>query len=367
MSDTRERPIALDAMGGDFAPAQPVAAAILAAREWGVPMVLVGRRGEVEAELGRHRAPGLPITVVHAPDVVGMDESPVNAFRRKKESSIHVGAGLLRDGTVQAFVSAGNTGAVMTTVKMLCGVLEGVERPALCAVVPNLGGPSVWLDVGANVDCRPSQLVQFAVMGHLYAREVLGLRSPRVGLMSIGEEDGKGNEVTREAFRALKETALNFIGNVEGRDIFSGKADVIVCDGFIGNVSLKAVESAADALMHFMKDEISKSLLAKTGFLLARPALRKFRRKVDYAEYGGVPLLGVRGTAIVCHGGSSARAIKNAVRVALDFNRHGVNDRIRDEILPLAPREGRTPADGSEPVDGRARPGDVEARSGGSL
>ncbi len=328
-------------MGGDFAPAETVAGAVLAARELRVPIRLVGREPDIRSELRHHRISGLPIEIVPASEIVAMDESPVNAFRRKKDSSLHVAASLARDGTVQAIVSAGNTGAVMTTMKMLCGVLEGVERPALCAVVPNLHGPSVWLDVGANVDCKPVHLVQFAIMGHLYAREVLGLANPRVGLMSIGEEDGKGNDVTREAFRSLKETSLNFIGNVEGRDIFSGKADVIVCDGFIGNVSLKAVESASEALMHFMKDEISKSFMAKMGYLLARPAFKAFRRKVDYAEYGGVPLLGLCGTAIVCHGGSSARAIKNAVRVALDFNRHQVNDRIRDEIVRIAPREAR--------------------------
>ncbi|HEV8120807.1 MAG TPA: phosphate acyltransferase PlsX, partial [Candidatus Polarisedimenticolia bacterium] len=279
MTEADARSVAIDAMGGDHAPAHPVAGAILAARELRVPITLVGREGDVAAELRRHPHAGLPIQVRHAEEIVGMDESPVNAFRRKKDSSIHVGATLLRDGEVQAFVSAGNTGAVMTTVKMLCGVLEGVERPALCAVVPNLTGPSVWLDVGANVDVRPEHLVQFAVMGHLYAREALGLSNPRVGLMSIGEEDGKGNDVTREAFRALKEAPINFIGNVEGRDIFSGKADVIVCDGFIGNVSLKAVESAAEAILHFLKEEISKSTRAKMGYLLARPAFRAFRKR----------------------------------------------------------------------------------------
>jgi glycerol-3-phosphate acyltransferase PlsX len=356
VGEATERPIAIDAMGGDHAPAHPVAGAILAARELKVPIVLVGRQSDIEAELKHHHASGLPITIRHADEVVGMEESPVNAFRRKKDSSIHVGATMLKEGEVQAFLSAGNTGAVMTTVKVLCGVLEGVERPALCAVVPNLHGPSVWLDVGANVDCRPIHLAQFAVMGHLYAREVLAIPSPRVGLMSVGEEAGKGNDVTREAFRILKETRLNFIGNVEGRDIFSGKADVIVCDGFIGNVSLKAVESAAEALLHFMKDEIGKSTMAKIGYLLARPAFRAFRRKVDYAEYGGVPLLGVRGNAIVCHGGSSARAIKNAVRVALEFNRHDVNDRIRDEIVTLIPREraGEGPAAPGDPAPDRA-------------
>ncbi len=333
-----ESTIAVDAMGGDYAPAHPVAGAVLAAREFGTRILLVGRADEVRAELARHRPAGLPIEIIHASEVVGMDESPVNAFRRKKDSSIRVAAALVREGRALGVVSAGNTGAVMTTVKMICGVLEGVERPALCAVVPNLKGHSVWLDVGANIDCRPEHLVQFAIMGHLYAREVLGVAIPRVGLMSIGEEDSKGNEVTREAFRVLKEAPLNFIGNVEGRDIFNGEADVIVCDGFIGNVSLKAVESAADAIVHFLKEEIGKSFRAKLGYLLARPAFRSFRKKVDYAEYGGVPLLGVRAAAIICHGGSSARAVKNAVRVALDFHENRVNDRIHDEIARMTTR-----------------------------
>jgi len=336
--------IAIDAMGGDFAPAHPVAGAVLAAREYGAHLILVGRRNEIEAELAKHGARGLPIEIVHASEAVGMDESPVTAFRRKKDSSIRVAATLVRDGRAAGVVSAGNTGAVMATVKMVCGVLEGVERPALCAVVPNLKGSSVWLDVGANIECRPEHLVQFAVMGHLYSREALGVPNPRVGLMSIGEEDTKGNEVTREAFRILKEAPLNFIGNVEGRDIFNGEADVIVCDGFIGNVSLKAVESAGEAILHFMKEEISKSFLARIGYLMARPAFRRFRRKVDYAEYGGVPLLGVRAAAVICHGGSSVRAIKNAVRVTLDFVRNGVNDRIRDEILKITTASApRTP------------------------
>jgi len=341
--------IAIDAMGGDFAPSHPVAGAVLAAREYGARLILVGRREAIESELGKHRASDLPIEIVHASEVVEMHDSPVNAFRRKKDSSIRVAATLVRDGRATGVVSAGNTGAVMTTVKMICGVLEGVERPALCAVVPNLKGPSVWLDVGANIDCKPEHLAQFAVMGHLYAREVLGVAQPRVGLLSIGEEDSKGNEVTREAFRILKEAPLNFIGNVEGRDIFNGKCDVIVCDGFIGNVSLKAVESAAEAIVHFMKEEISKSYLAKMGYVLARPALRNFRKKVDYAEYGGVPLLGVRAAAIICHGGSSVRAIKNAVRVTQEFVRNRVNDRIHDEILRMTAsrQQGATLAAGT--------------------
>jgi glycerol-3-phosphate acyltransferase PlsX len=336
--------IAIDAMGGDFAPAHPVAGAVMAAREYGTRLLLVGRSDEIQSELSRHHTRGLPIEVVNASQVVGMEESPVTAFRRKKDSSIRVAATSVRDGRAHGVVSAGNTGAAMTAAKMICGVLEGVERPALCAVIPNLKGLSVWLDVGANIECRPIHLVQFAIMGHLYAREILGLRTPRVGLMSVGEEDSKGNEVTRETLRILRETPLNFIGNVEGRDVFSGEADVIVCDGFIGNVSLKAVESAADAIFHFMKEEIRSSFLARLGYLLARPALRSFRKKVDYAEYGGVPLLGVRAAAIISHGGSSPRAIKNAVRVAVDFVKTRVNDRIHDEILKMRPIRDARPS-----------------------
>ncbi len=336
--------IAIDAMGGDFAPAHPVAGAVMAAREFGCRILLVGQSEAIGQELRKHVVSGLPLVIQNATQVVGMDESPVTAFRRKKDSSIRIAANCVREGRASGLVSAGNTGAVMATSKMVLGVLEGVERPALCAVVPNLRGLSVWLDVGANIECRPVHLVQFAIMGHLYAREVLGVKSPRVGLMSIGEEDSKGNEVTRETLRILRETSLNFIGNVEGRDVFSGDADVIVCDGFIGNVSLKAVESAADAIFHFMREEIRKSALARLGYLLARPALRSFRRKVDYAEYGGVPLLGVRGASIISHGGSSPRAIKNAVRVGIDFIQNRVNDRIHDAILKMTPpRDNRPP------------------------
>ena len=347
--------IAIDAMGGDHAPDHPVTGAVMAARQLDVRILLVGRSDAIETELRKHDTAGLPIDIQHASEVVGMDEPPVTAFRRKKDSSIRIAANCVRDGRAQGLVSAGNTGAVMATAKMVCGVLEGVERPALCAVVPNLKGLSVWLDVGANIDCRPVHLVQFAIMGHLYAREVLGVRSPRVGLMSVGEEDSKGNEVTRETLKILREMPLNFIGNVEGRDVFSGEADVIVCDGFIGNVSLKAVESAADAIFHFMREEISKSFLARLGYLLARPALRSFRRKIDYAEYGGVPLLGVRGASIISHGGSSSLAIKNAVRVAIDFVQNRVNDRIHDEIANLTSARGIRP-----PLQGTASAGAVD-------
>jgi glycerol-3-phosphate acyltransferase PlsX len=333
--------IAVDAMGGDYAPAAVVEGCVLAAREFGLRLILVGRREEVERELGKHDTRGSNLELVHASEAVGMEESPTVALRRKKDSSIRIGAELVRDGRAQAFVSAGNTGAVMATVKILLGALEGVDRPALTAVVPNLRGPSVWLDVGANVDCRAEHLVQFALMGHLYAREVLGIGRPRIGLLSIGEEDSKGNEQTREAFKQLKILDLNFLGNCEGRDIFNGNADVIVCDGFIGNVSLKAIESVVEAVQAFLREEISKSFLARLGYLLSRRAFRNFKRRVDYAEYGGVPLLGIKGCVIVCHGRSSAKAIKSAIRVARDFTLHRVNDRIHEAIVELSKKQQR--------------------------
>jgi glycerol-3-phosphate acyltransferase PlsX len=336
--------IAVDAMGGDFAPANAVHGAVLAAREYALPLLLVGRREEVQRELSRLDTRGLSLEIVHASETVAMNESPAVAVRRKKDSSIRVGAQLVRDGRAQALVSAGNTGAVMGTSMFVLGALEGVDRPALTAVVPNLRGRSVWLDMGANVDCRPEHLVQFAIMGHLYAREILQIPNPRVGLLSIGEEDGKGNEQTREAFKVLKLLELNFVGNCEGRDIFNGSTDVIVCDGFIGNVSLKAIESVVEAVEAFLREEISKSFLARIGFLLSRGAFRNFKRRVDYAEYGGVPLLGVRGCVIICHGRSSPKAIKNAVRVARDFTEHRVNDRIHEAIVELAKKQQRATA-----------------------
>ncbi len=330
--------IAVDAMGGDHAPANAVEGAVLAARELGDTVVLVGQEPAVRAEMQRVGAAGAPVEVVHAEEVVGMDEPAVTSLRRKKRSSIRVAAKLVESGQADAFVSAGNTGAVMANLKVTLGLLEGVDRPALAAVLPNLTSRSVWLDVGANVDTRPSHLVQFAVMGWLYSRRVLGVGDPRVGILSIGEEEGKGNETTREVTRRLRAWPhnLNFIGNVEGRDIFSGRADVIVCDGFIGNVSLKAIEAVTETVGVFLRQEIQRTWLSMLGAVLMRGAFRSFKRRVNYEEYGGVPLLGINGAAIICHGRSSPRAIQNAVRVAGEFVRNQVNDRIRSELAPLA-------------------------------
>jgi len=324
--------VALDAMGGDFAPANPVAGAILAARELGSRVTLVGRQDEIEKELARHGAREASLTIVHASEAVAMDEAPAMALRRKKDSSLRVAANLVQEGKADALVSAGNSGAVMATAMFVLGTVEGVDRPALAAVVPNLKGLSVWLDVGANVDCKPQHIHQWAVMAHIYARNILGIENPRVGLLSIGEEAGKGNDLVRETFKLLKESGLNFIGNVEGHDIFNGNADVIVCDGFTGNVSLKVIESATETLFHFLKQEFSRSWRTRLGYLLSRPALKGFKKRVDYAEFGGVPLLGVRGATIISHGRSSPRAIRNAIRVAGEVVDHRVNEQIQSEI-----------------------------------
>ena len=324
--------IALDAMGGDFAPANTVAGALLAARELGSQVVLVGRQDEIEKELKKHSRVPETVSIVHASETVSMDESPAAALRRKKDSSLRVAANLVREGGADALVSAGNSGAVMATAMFVLGTVSGVDRPALAAVVPNLKGTTVWLDVGANVDSKPQHMLQWAIMAHIYAKNLLRIASPRVGLLSNGEEAGKGNDAVKETFKLLQEARINFIGNVEGHDIFDGSADVVVCDGFTGNVSLKAVESATETLFHFLRQEFSRSWRTRLGYVLSRPAFKGFKKRVDYAEFGGVPLLGVKGTTIISHGRSSPRAIRNALRVAGEAVESGVNEQIRKEI-----------------------------------
>jgi glycerol-3-phosphate acyltransferase PlsX len=325
--------IALDAMGGDHAPASVVEGAVLASREYGHRLILVGRQEEVGRELRKHGVDAQdsgPISLVDARDVIEMHESPVLALRKKKHSSIRVACQLVREGRAHGMVSAGNTGAVMVTAKVVMGTLQGIERPAVMAVLPNLKGLSVWLDVGANIGPRPEHLLQFAVMGQIYSREILGVRDPRVGVLSVGEEDSKGNATTKEALHLMRGSRMNFVGNVEGRDIFNGNVDVIVSDGFTGNVSLKAIESVAEMLAVLLRQEIASSGPARLGYLFMRGAFRRFKKKIDYAEYGGMPLLGVKGSAIICHGRSSARAIKNAIRVAGEVVEGRVNDRIQE-------------------------------------
>lgn len=321
--------IAVDAMGGDNGPAVIVEGAVAAAREYGFEIALVGDKAAVERELDRSRGSGLPITVRHASQVVEMGETPSQALRRKRDSSMRVAAELVRDGEASAFISAGNTGAAMAIAMFVIGVLPGVDRPAIAVVLPNAKGRTVLLDVGANVDPRPRHLLQFAVMGHVYAKDILGLAAPRVGLLSVGEEEGKGNELTREVFKALEASTLNFVGNVEGRDIYNGDVDVVVTDGFTGNVALKVSESLVDMLVSLIRDELSHDWRAKLGALLIRPAFRRFAKRVDYNELGGAPLLGINGACIISHGASPPRAIKNAIRVAAEWVKGNVNDHIR--------------------------------------
>jgi glycerol-3-phosphate acyltransferase PlsX len=327
------RRIAVDAMGTDAAPLPEVEGAILAAREGYAHVLLVGPQDVLKRELAQRGANGLAIEVIHASEAVTMEDAAAKAFRRKRDSSIRVAARLVREGKADGLISAGNTGAVMTTVKIVLGTLAGVDRPALAAVFPtSQGKAAVLLDVGANVDCKPSNLEQFAVMGEIYYRVIFGAARPRVGLLSIGEEEHKGNDLTREAFGLLKQLPLNFIGNVEGRDLYNGKVEVIVCDGFIGNVALKISEGLIETVSALLKEALSSTLSSKMGYMLARKAFKHFKTRVDYSEYGGAPLLGVKGVSIICHGGSNANAIKNAVRVAAGFAEGRINEKIEGEL-----------------------------------
>ena len=329
--------IAVDAMGGDFAPRAAVRGAFESAVQDGVSILLVGDGPRLERELSRLRRSGDArgrIEIVHAEERIEMDEPPT-AVRRKRRSSLVICADLVRSGKAQAMVSAGNTGAAMVAAKLFLGALPGVDRPALAAVFPNPRGRTVVLDVGANVDSRPEHLRQFAVMGHFYAQEVVGITSPRIGLLSIGEEEAKGSGLTREVFRSLKATGLNFIGNVEGRDVFNGEADVVVCDGFVGNVLLKSAEAMAELIVSMMREELRRTLRTRLGGWLARPAFLGFKRRTDYAEYGAVPLLGVAGGCFIAHGRSNAKAIQSSIRRAVEFSVAELHVKIRDKVEEL--------------------------------
>lgn len=314
--------IALDAAGGDHAPDETVRGAILAVEELGIRVLLVGPEALVTRALDREnvarRGLASSLEVVPAEEAISMDESPVVAVRSKPNSPPVVAARLVRDSRADGLVTAGSTGAALAASLFVLGRIEGIDRPALATVFPTVNGRCLFLDIGANVDCRPSFLAQFALMGSLYSERVMGVRQPRVGLLSIGEEETKGNQLSLEAFGLIKRLKVNFIGNVEGKDIPGGLADVVVADGFVGNVALKMAEGMASLAFQLIRMEAKKSLLATVGALLMRPAFRGVRRHVDYEEYGGAPLLGVRGVAIVAHGRSKARAIRSALRVARD-------------------------------------------------
>lgn len=310
--------IAVDAMGGDVGVGVNVPAAVKAAGQ-GTEIILVGDESQIRAELEKTRAQGLPIKIVHASQVVDMKEKPSEAIRRKKDSSILVACQLVKNGQADGVISAGNSGATVACGMFILGRIHGVERPALASVMPTEKKPAVLIDVGANVDSKPFHLAQYGIMGDILARHVLGMSEPRVGLLSIGEEEGKGNTVTKEAFHLLSECKLNFVGNVEGRDLFTGDVDVVVCDGFVGNVALKVSEGVAKSFGNLFKNELKRNLLSRLGALCMLPSLTHLARTVDYAEYGGAPLLGVRGSAMVCHGASNVKAIFNAIRMAARY------------------------------------------------
>ena len=326
--------IAVDAMGGDKAPVPEVEGAIRAAKDLGHRVILVGNREAVRHALDKHSsARDLPIEVLHADDHITMDDHAAKAARNKKGSSMHLCARLVADGKADGFLSAGNTGACMAIAKMVLGKVPGVDRPALSGVFPtHKGTPVVLLDVGANVDCEPQMIAQFGLMGEIYSRLVLKVKHPRVGLLSIGEEEHKGNALTRDATPMLKELGLNFIGNVEGRDLFSGIADVIVCDGFVGNVALKVSEGLVDMIRSMLRESLEATLSRKIGYVLSKSAYTDFKKRVDYSEIGGAPLLGVKGVCIICHGRSNANAIRNAIRIAADFASSNMNQRIEEEL-----------------------------------
>jgi glycerol-3-phosphate acyltransferase PlsX len=326
--------IVLDAMGSEKAPDCEVRGAILACRQFDVAVQLVGPEQTLAPVLQQAlRGQRLPIEVVHASEWIAMDDKAAQAVRTKRDSTMRVGLKRVREGKASGFFTAGNTGAAMATAKMVLGMLSGVHRPALATILPtSTGSPSLLLDVGANVDSDPENLVQFAIMGHMYAQNVLKMPNPRVGLLSIGEEDSKGNSLTRDTLPLLRQLPINFIGNMEGRDLFNGHCDVAVCDGFVGNVALKTSEGVARLVSVSLRKSLKSTVTSQVGALLSRRAFGEFKKSLDYSEYGGAPLLGVQGVCIVGHGSSNERAIMNGIRVAAEFAQAEVNSGIEAAI-----------------------------------
>ncbi|MDQ7033220.1 MAG: phosphate acyltransferase PlsX [Desulfonauticus sp.] len=324
--------IAVDAMGGDYGPEVVVPGAIAAARSKNISLVLVGKEKEIASIVAQEGAEDLDIQIHPAEEVVGMDEKPSEVLRKKKNSSIQEAFVLARKGQVDGVVSAGNSGATLACGMFTVGRIKGIERPALASILPTEKNPVILIDVGANVDCKPIHLLQFGLMAEIFAKHVLDITRPRIGLLTIGEEEGKGNSLVKQTFELFKASPSNFVGNVEGRDIFKGNVDVIVCDGFVGNVCLKLMEGLALSLTNLLKKEVKKSFLAQLGFLIARRALKSFGKKIDYAEYGGAPLLGLKKIALVCHGASNSKAIKNAILMAASFIENKANFHLEDGL-----------------------------------
>lgn len=323
--------IAVDAFGGDYAPEQIVEGALRAADQDGISVILTGDEGKLRSLISGKPGSEL-IEIVHAPKVIQMDEAPVEAVRQKKDSTLVRAAELVKSGDAHALVSAGSTGATMAAALFVIRRIKGVERPAITSLLPSAKGVSLIVDAGANVDCRPNQLVQFAHMGSIYAEQVLKVHKPRIGLLNIGREPGKGNSLVQEVHPLLQESSLNFVGNAEGRDISRGEIDVVVCDGFAGNIVLKFAEGLGEALFGMMKEEFTSTLTSKLGALLLKPGFRRIKKRIDYTEYGGAPLLGVNGLVIIAHGGSNAKAIHNAIRVAKEGVDHNIVDSIAEKM-----------------------------------
>ncbi len=324
--------IVVDAMGGDHAPGVVIDGSLAAVEEYGVDVVLVGDQPKIEALLKKAKYTGSQISVQHASEVIQMSESAATSIRRKRDSSIVVGVDLVKQGKGDAFFSAGNTGAVVCAGTLGLGLLPGIERPGIGIVTPTLKGNSLIIDVGANIDPKPTQLLQYGIMADAYCKNILNKPNPSVGLLNIGEEEKKGTEFIRETYELLEKAKLNFVGNVEGRDIFSGKCDIVICDGFVGNVALKVAESAAEAMQTYLKRHLLSDFWGKIGLVFMMPSLKRFKKEIDYAEYGGALLLGVNGVVIIGHGRSNKKAIKNAIRVAKEEVERQVNARILEAL-----------------------------------
>jgi phosphate acyltransferase len=336
--------VAVDAMGSDDHPLPEVLGVIQALRQYPIDKAyLVGDEQVLREHLHTSNIQGLPIEVVHTDEFIGMTEHPVNAIRKKKRASMRVAMNLVKEGQADGFITAGNTGAGMALSKLVLGACEGVDRPTLATVVPTIKGTTIILDVGANVDCKPVHLEQFAIMGWIYSQLVFGIDNPRVALLSIGEEEIKGNDLTKEVHQALKRAHLNFVGNVEGRDVYTGNVDVVVCDGFVGNVALKISEGLIGTVMHLLKQELSRNLKTQMGAMLTRSAFRNLKKKLDYSEYGGAPLLGCRYPMIIGHGRSNANAIKNAIRFVRELHLNHIPRRIEEEVAKFMAQRPRQP------------------------
>jgi glycerol-3-phosphate acyltransferase PlsX len=324
--------IAVDAMGGDFAPQNVVEGAFLVAKKHGVKVVLVGDEDQVSKELSKYPTSKLPIYIHHAPHVVAMHDSPSTVIRRMKDTSIKIAIDLEKEGQVSGVVSAGNSGAAMALAMVILRKLEDVERPAIATIHPTTKGSTVLIDSGGNVDCKPIHLVQFAMMGDAYAKYILGKETPRIGVLSNGEEEGKGNELTREVHDILSETDLNYVGYVEGRDLNNGEVDVMVCDGFVGNVALKVSEGLWETIHAILKQEAEDNIRAKVAYFLMGRAIRRLEKRLDYAEVGGAPLLGINGNCVICHGSSNGKAMMNAILLASNLAKNRLNEHLIQEL-----------------------------------